>query len=101
MIFEILILLALIIMTLQLWRVIVVLTLAVNNQLQQTTSLLHEIEQIRAGLFAITVSKSNEEKGWSEFQSLVSHIVSYYIHPQRLRERSDTGLTGRIRAEND
>lgn len=70
-----------------LWMIFATLRLAVNNQVEQATSIVGELERIRAGLFAITRIK--EAEGWSEFEHLSCYIVTEYITPGRL-ERMET-----------
>ncbi|MGD1154308.1 MAG: hypothetical protein ABSA41_00595 [Terriglobia bacterium] len=68
-----------------LWRIVAILTLAVNNQVEWATSILGELERIRAGLFAVTRIKEGE--GWPEFEELTRYIVRDYIAPKRFESR--------------
>jgi hypothetical protein len=78
---EIVIAVALTVVALLLWRLIAILTLAVNNQIDQTTRILEELQLIRAGLFAMT--KIDEEAGWPGFEKLSRYIVESYILPAK------------------
>jgi HAMP domain-containing protein len=75
------------VIVLLLWMIIALLRLAVNNQVEQATSILEELERIRAGLFVIT--KIKKEEGWTEFEHLSRSVVTEYMIPGRL-ERMET-----------
>jgi hypothetical protein len=80
---------ALAVVVLCLWMNFATLRLAVNNQVEQATSILGELERIRAGLFATTRIKEGE--GWPEFEQVSRIIVTDYITPERLERMQAVG----------
>jgi hypothetical protein len=80
---------AFVVVVLFLWRIVAILTLAVNNQVQRTTTILGEPERIRAGLFATIRIK--QEEGWPDFEEMTRHIVTDYIAPKRFEDREAVG----------
>jgi hypothetical protein len=50
-----------------LWRIARILTVAVGNQIEQTSNLLLEMERIRLQMFLLRKHKPAQERGWEEF----------------------------------
>ena len=73
-----------VVIALFLWRMVTILTIATNNQVEQATSILLELRGIKAGLFA--ASKIKGEEGWHDFAETSRIIVRDYINPEAVGE---------------
>ena len=83
MIFNILWTAGLLIVVLFLWRIVWILTVAVDNQLEQTSSILLEVKRIRVQMFLLRKRKPEPDRGWEEFDKEIRTIAGSYIAPER------------------
>lgn len=81
MLLDILIIVAVGIVILFLWKILDVLVRTARNQCDQATLVMQELELIRAGMFTIT--RVERQEGWPEFDKLSRRIVRDYIRPER------------------
>lgn len=66
-----------------LWRISVILTLSVNNQIEQTSNIILEVERIRVQMFLLRKGHPQPERGWEEFDKEIRLIASSYFIPRR------------------
>ena len=69
------------------WRVVWILTVAVDNQIQQTSNILLEVERVRVQMFLLRKREPEPERGWEAFDKEVRSIVNSYIVPERFTIR--------------
>ena len=89
MVLQMLIVLELAIIVGLLWKLVKTDGRTAQNVAEETATLLSELQNIRAGLFAITRIEKTE--GWPEFDKLSKHIVEDYIAPETLDRILSTG----------
>lgn len=65
-----------------LWKLVKTEARTAQNIAEETAILLTELQNLRAGLFAITQIEKTE--GWPEFEKLSQYIVETYIAPETL-----------------
>ena len=70
-----------------LWRIVWILTVAVDNQVEQTANLLLEVERIRLQMFLLRKHRPDPERGWDEFDKEIRSTANSSIVPERFALR--------------
>ncbi len=87
MIFNILWTVGLLSAVLLLWRMVWILTVAVDKQVEQTSNLLLEVERIRLQMFLLCKQEPEPERGWEAFDKEIRFIANRCIAPERFTLR--------------
>ena len=87
MIFDILWTVGLLIAILLLWKMVRILTTAVDNQVEQTANILLEVERIRLQMFLLRKQRPDPERGWEAFDEAIRLDANSYIAPKRFTLR--------------